>query len=398
MSWSGDASDWLKKPTENPFDGDTGNVSDWLKPFHSKKIGGQETEILQPLGEAIYGTDAKKQAKDQEEKQAQIDAAKAGVNQETAGKLDEADLARLEAAKGDANTFLESSKGNTDEFTLALGKLLYGDDYDPATGTGTGGLSAAAEKSASSYDSEILPALKQLMDARLKNTKGALTLEEAQDPNGKYQASVRKFYDDRGQEVSAQGRRDYGVLSALGAQAAQGQFGSTPITSGQMGQIYGANQRQAGEAYAKAQQRMFDLQQQGIDKGREDAQYWYGEGQKAYEGASTAARDYASGRSAADQSRRQYTQDLSGLSQGIYGAKQNYTDNSYNIANALSGLGQATEYSIQGRKRGDSAETQAMASAALQNAWARQASINASRDAMLAAGIKAAGSAAGAAI
>lgn len=393
-SFGTDATEWLKG---SPIDGTSG-APDWMKPFHSKKIAGQETEILQPLGEAIYGTDAKQQAQEQEDEQAKIDAQKAAVNASTATKLDEADRKRLEQAGIDAKSFLDSSYANTYEFTNALGKLLYGDDYNPATGLGSGGLSKAAKDSASRYDNEILPALKSLMDKRLANTEGALTLSEAQDPNNKVAASVRAFYDAQGDKANKQGLRDYGVLAGLGAQAAQGQFGATPITSGQMGQIYAANQRQAGDAYAKAQQRMYDLQQQGIDKGFDETKAWYDRGQLALQGAAESARDYTSGVNQADTSRRQYANDLSGLSQWIYGAKQNYADTNYNIANSLAGLGQATEYSINGRARGDSAEAQAMASAALQSAWGRQMAINASRDAMLAAGIKAAGSVAGAAI
>lgn len=121
-----------------------------------------------------------------------------------------------------------------------------------------------------------------MKDQMTANAKSALTLEELMDPDNKVAKAFRESYERDAQAARQQGQQDYGILSALGAQAAQGQFGmSGPMTAGAMGQIYAQNQNQAGEAYARAQQRMYDLQQQGRKAGEEQTKLSYDAGQKA---------------------------------------------------------------------------------------------------------------------
>lgn len=125
------------------------------------------------------------------------------------------------------------------------------------------------------YTNDIQPKLKANMEA-------AMTLQQAGDVNNSVHTGVRGLYNKQGQKARTQGLQDFGVLSALGAQAAGQQFGSgTPMTAGMQGQIYAQNQSQAGNAYAKAQQRMHDLEQQGIDRGFTESAAQYDRGQQA---------------------------------------------------------------------------------------------------------------------
>lgn len=132
-----------------------------------------------------------------------------------------------------------------------------------------------ATNAQANYTNSIQPKMKA-------NMESAMSLKDAMDPNNAVQKSVREMYAKQGQQARQQGMQDFGVLSALGAQAAQGQFGgASPMTAGMQGQIYAANQSQAGNAYAKAQQRMHDLEQQGIDRGFDQSNWAYDKGQQA---------------------------------------------------------------------------------------------------------------------
>ena len=140
-----------------------------------------------------------------------------------------------------------------------------------------------------------------MKDVMTNNANSALTLEEMMDPDNKVAMAYRESYEKDAQQARQQGQQDYGVLSALGAQAAQGQFGqSGPMTAGSMGQIYAQNQNQAGEAYARAQQRMYDLQQQGRKTGEEQTGLAYKAGQSAIQDLLKGNQDYSSSTNASN--------------------------------------------------------------------------------------------------
>lgn len=137
-----------------------------------------------------------------------------------------------------------------------------------------------------------------MKDQMTANAKSALTLEELMDPDNKVAQAFRESYERDAQAARQQGQQDYGILSALGAQAAQGQFGmSGPMTAGAMGQIYAQNQNQAGEAYARAQQRMYDLQQQGRKAGEDQTASAYKAGQEAIAALLKGEQDYGASQS-----------------------------------------------------------------------------------------------------
>lgn len=165
------------------------------------------------------------------------------------------------------------------------------------------------------------------------NADSAMTLDERDDPNNKVAMAFRESYNADAQLARQQGQQDYGVLSALGAQAAQGQFGmSGPMTSGNMGQIYAQNQNQAGEAYARAQARMYDLQQQGRKQGEEQTTLSYEAGQKAIQDLLKGNQGYSSSTDASNKT----IGSLSGLlKSGSDSTQQYYTDREDDYAGIL---------------------------------------------------------------
>ncbi len=182
-----------------------------------------------------------------------------------------------------------------------------------------------ATDSRATYRNSILPEFKNAMGMAKTNAESAMTLQEAGDPNNPIMTQVRALYDKQGQAARKQGQQDFGTLSALGAQAAQGQFGAAgPMTSGQMGQIYGANQQQAGDAYARAQNRMYDLQQQGIDKGFDQSNQMYQFGQDAQGRYSDTIKDIQQGEA-----------NYGDLMQGFRGERAGYAGDTLGVSNAL---------------------------------------------------------------
>jgi len=224
-----------------------------------------------------------------------------GVEKASNAKLDSADAGYLSTMK-DLVTQYES--GQKVDLGAYVAKLQ--------------GLSDGAKNQATSteatYTNTITPALTSVLSKHKTNADGAMTLKEASDPNNPMAQQVRGLYDNLGQQERQRGQQDYGVLAAMGAQAAGQQFGQMPMTSGKMGQIYGQNQAQAGNAYARAQQRMYDLQQQGINRGFDETKHWYGEGQKSIDKYGNAAKDIQNAST-------QHGQTMTGLrdEQGKYG-------------------------------------------------------------------------------
>jgi nitrate reductase assembly molybdenum cofactor insertion protein NarJ len=176
-----------------------------------------------------------------------------------------------------------------------------------------------AKDATQTYTNDLLPAYKDAMSKAKTNADQAMSLSEASDPNNPIMKQIRELYDqqakqardvygEQGDTVRRQGQADFGVLSALGAQASAGQFGAAPgiLTAGQMGQIANANQGQASGAYAKAQQRVYDLQQQGLNRsmdlqsaglGRsfDQSNHLYDAGQQAQGRYSDTVKDYQGG-------------------------------------------------------------------------------------------------------
>lgn len=221
---------------------------------------------------------SKKAADKRAEQQAAENAERQGVRDANVQALNTADDTHYTQTSANVGTLKSSTQAKTDQLVKQLESLI-----TEAQAQGT--------KADATYTNTILPALEDVLSKHKANANSAMTLEEAMDPNNKLATSIRDLYDNLGQRERQRGQQDYGVLAALGAQAAGQQFGQLPMTSGQMGQIYARNQTQAGDAYARAQQRMYDLQQQGITRGFEDTKHWYDKGQQSIDKYGQSAKD-----------------------------------------------------------------------------------------------------------
>jgi len=221
--------------------------------------------------------------KEQKKREAEEAAKRAELDSYLAGQLP----AYAQADTDYANDYRDN--------TADIRKLM--DDYLAQFQKTMQGSIASSEQARDSYtDSWLGTDGRQGTKAQMEaNADSAMTIEERDDPNNKVAMAYRESYEKDAQAARQQGQQDYGVLSALGAQAAQGQFGmSGPMTAGSMGQIYAQNQNQAGEAYAKAQQRMYDLQQQGRKEGEEQTDLSYKYGQAAIQDLLKGNQGYSS--------------------------------------------------------------------------------------------------------
>lgn len=83
-----------------------------------------------------------------------------------------------------------------------------------------------------------------------------------------YQNQGKRFqdiYEQQAQGAGKQGLADAGVLNALGAQAMSEQMGgASPLTGGQLQAMAATSQQAGGAAYARAQQQMNRLREQGL--------------------------------------------------------------------------------------------------------------------------------------
>lgn len=210
-----------------------------------------------------------------------------------------------------------------------------------------------AKDAKSTYTNTILPELKNVMGMAKTNAEGAMTLKEASDPNNPVMKAIRELYNQQGESARKQGQQDFGVLSALGAQAAQGQFGgASPMTAGMMGQIYAQNQGQAGDAYARAQQRMYDLQQQGLDKSFDQSNYLYEQGQQAQDRYGNSIKDI-------DQAEANYlgksgmlNDQIAGYAGDIFGTNAAYNADKFNIGQMGNDIAKGNTYASTGRESG----------------------------------------------
>lgn len=254
-------------------------------------------------------------------------------------KLDAADKQYKDDFTDKSGDYLNTAKGLVGNWQTEIDNLTNQSKNQATDATAT-------------YKNTILPELMTHMQGAKNNAAGAITLAEVQDPNNKLVTAIRDLYNQMGMDANRQGQQDFGVLSALGAQAAQGQFGASgPMTAGAMGQIYGANQRQASEAYSKAQQRMHDLQQQGITEGWRQNEHWYDKGQEAQKaygdsitGLSDAEKNYY------DQQGK-FRDEITGYTDSTLGVQAGLNADVLNIGNMGSAIDKGNAYAGVGREQ-----------------------------------------------
>lgn len=155
---------------------------------------------------------------------------------------------------------------------------------------------AQAKDAQITYSNDIQPRLKGIMEEAQRNASSAMTLEEAGDVNNKVQTAVRQLYADQAQGVRKQGLADAGVLAALGNQATANTMGvGGPLTGSQMQLLSANNQQQSGLAFARAQQEMDRLREQGLDRGFSESANQYERGQRAIDRYQGSVANYEGG-------------------------------------------------------------------------------------------------------
>lgn len=246
--------------------------------------------------------------------------------------------------------YYDNYKKNSDSYLRGAQSLVA--DYTNKTNALKNQAESQAKDARTVYSNDILPAYKDSMAMAQKNAAQAMTLSEAGDPNNKIMKAVRELYDQQGQTARQQGQQDFGVLSALGAQAAGQQFGAgNPMTAGQQGQIYAANQAQAGDAYARAQQRMHDLQQQGLDRGFDQSNLMYQMGQDAQSRYGDTIKSLQGGQLANSQEQGMYRDELGGYNSDIFGTKSGYNADKFNMGMTGAGIQKGNAYAGTGREQ-----------------------------------------------
>lgn len=254
--------------------------------------------------------------------------------------LNQADTGYGKEFEKSKNSYLSSAKGLVNEYTGKINQL-------------SNQAKSQATDATKTYTNDILPGFKDAMGMARSNANQAMSLSEAGDPNNSIQKAVRKLYDQQGQQVRQQGQQDFGVLSALGAQAAQGQIGAAggPLTAGVQGQIYGANQQQAGDAYARAQQRVFDLQQQGLDRGFDQSNQQYQFGQDAQDRYAQRTKDLQSAGDAYYGQQGKFRDEQSGYAGDNLGVRAGLNTDILNLDTTGSGIRRDNAYAGTGRQQ-----------------------------------------------
>jgi len=250
--------------------------------------------------------------------------------------LEGTDKAYRGSIKTSGQTYLDTIKGNAGTYKEKLGGLMREAE----------GQSKSVENT---YSNTIQPQLKSMLDDAQREASGAMTLQQAGDPNNAVHQATRNMFNTEASNVQNQGLAASGVLGSLGAQNASMAFGANgPMTVGQQQALYAASQGQAGQAFANAQRKMNDLRQQGILQGyvESDRQYQRGQGAKdrhrqAVGDVSGAEADYLQRTKGLREERGRGAADVMGIDTGLANAERDYKmdvagadkQNAYNKAN-----------------------------------------------------------------
>ena len=163
------------------------------------------------------------------------------------------------------------------------------------------GLSDAASSQASdatkTYQNNIQPRLQNIMSDAETQAGSAMSLADAGDPNNKVNKSWQDLYESKAQGVNKQALQNVGVMNALGSQATANQLGNMggALSTNAMLALQGQNMAQSGQAFARSQQQMQALREQGLDVGRQESAAQYERGQGAKDRYAGSVRDFAQG-------------------------------------------------------------------------------------------------------
>lgn len=174
------------------------------------------------------------------------------------------------------------------------------------------------------YNNDIQPRMKSVMEDAQRQAKNAMSLGAAGDVNNDIHKAVRKLYDDQAQGVRKQSLADVGVLNALGSQATSQQMGGSgaPLTGSQLQLLSANNNQQSGLAYARAQQQMQSLREQGLNRGFEASDAQYNRGQAAKDRYNSSIGNYETSMDRNIDRQRGFRGELGGFNNQRYGTQQ----------------------------------------------------------------------------
>jgi hypothetical protein len=116
------------------------------------------------------------------------------------------------------------------------------------------------------------------------------------------------------------------------------------MTAGAMGQIYAQNQGQAGNAYARAQQRAQALQQQGIDMGFDRTDKAYAQGLDAKDRYTGSVKDIQDTDSKYYADQGKFRDEQAGYAGDRLGVSSGYNSDMYNMDMETAGVGRDAAY------------------------------------------------------
>lgn len=267
----------------------------------------------------------------------------------------------------------ESEALRTKENEATRGVLDKMNQYDKGYLKQTAGLEKEAQDQANNatavYKNDISPRFKQIMENAGQEARGAMTLQEAGDPNNRVQQAVRAMYDQQGEGVRKQGLADSGVLAAMGAQATAQQMGvGGPMTGSQMQLLSANNAQQGGQAFARAQQNMQRLKEQGIDRGFTESSNQYARGVDAKDFYNRSIANYEGAMDNDIARQRGFRQERGGLQSQMQGVRMGGQGRELGYNNQVYGGQQQAINQAIAQANADNAARSAMATAGMQAA------------------------------
>lgn len=204
------------------------------------------------------------------------------------------------------------------------------------------------------YSNDINPRLKGVMEDAYRDSRSAMTLEEAGNVNNYMHQQVRDLYESEAQKVRRQALADQGVLTAMGQQNMARQMGAAgaPLTGAQLQLMQATNMNQAGLAFNNAQVQMNRLREQGLDRGFTESAAQYERGQRSLDRYERSIGSYEDAMNRDIMRQRMFRDELGGyagigygVNQGsnmrdlgyvnqVYGGKQDAISNAIAMANA----------------------------------------------------------------
>lgn len=190
------------------------------------------------------------------------------------------------------------------------------------------------------YKNNIQPRLQDIMSTAQSEAGGAMSLKDAGDPNNSVNKAWRGMYENQAQGVGKQALADVGIMNSLGAQATANQLGGMggAIGTNQLLALQGQNMGQSGQAYARAQQQMQGLREQGLEAGRQESNSQYNRGQGAKDRYAGSVADFAHADASNQDRQTKYRGEREGYAGKGFGLSKEVVNDDYGIDKDRVGL------------------------------------------------------------